>query len=68
MSWHFKEYEAIQKLKSAQKAITEALDYARRPQFYTSAQFDINAALRYLTEAQWRLMQAKSEYRAEQKV
>lgn len=65
MSWHFKEYEAIQRLKAAQKAITEALDYARRPHLYPSALFNINAALRSLTEAQWRLMQAKAEYKEE---
>jgi hypothetical protein len=62
MTWQYKEYAASRALAAAQREITEALNQTQRPHLFGSALFSINAAMRRLTEAQWRLMQAKSEY------
>ena len=66
MTWHYKEFEAEQAMKAVQRELTEALSIINRPHLYGSALFHINAALRRLAEAQWRLMQAKSEYEFQQ--
>lgn len=63
MSVHyFKSYEAIKSIKSAMKACSEALENASRPHLYGTALWDVNTALRHLTQAQFRLMQAKREF------
>lgn len=62
MNWQYKEYEAEQAMKAAQRELTETLSLVKRPHMFGSALFHLNAALRRLAEAQWRLMQAKSEY------
>lgn len=62
MNWQYKEYEAEQAMKSAQRELTEALSFVKRPHLFGTALFNLNAAMRRLAEAQWRLMQAKSEY------
>ena len=67
MTWEYKQYEAEQALKSAQRELTEALSLITRPHLFGTALFNLNAAMRRLTDAQWRLMQAKSEYEFQQK-
>lgn len=67
MDWQYKEFEGSQALMAAQRNITDALHYAQRPHLFGQALFSINAALRRLAEAQWRLMQAKSEFENQKK-
>ena len=67
MTWQYKEFDAEQHLKSVQREIAEVLSYINRPHLFGSALFHLNAALRRLAEAQWRLMQAKEEYEFQQK-
>ena len=66
MNWNYKQYEAEQALKSAQRELTEALSLITRPHLFGTALFNLNAAMRRLADAQWRLMQAKSEYEYQQ--
>ena len=67
MIWQYKEYDAERSMKAAQRELTEALSIVNRPHLYGTALFHVNAALRRLADAQWRLMQAKSEYEFQQK-
>lgn len=67
MNWQYKEYDAERSMKAAQRELTEALSIINRPHLYGTALFHVNAAMRRLAEAQWRLMQAKSEYEYQQK-
>lgn len=67
MTWQYKEFDAEQHLKSAQREIAEVLSCINRPHLYDSALFHLNAALRRLAEAQWRLMQAESEFEDQKK-
>lgn len=67
MTFQHKEYEAEMSLKAAHRELTEALSIISRPHLYGTALFNLNAAMRRLAEAQWRLMQAKSEYEFQQK-
>lgn len=66
MNWNYKQYEAEQALKSAQRELTEALSLITRPHLFGNALFNLNAAMRRIADAQWRLMQAKSEYEYQQ--
>lgn len=65
MNFQYKEYEAKMSLKAVQRELTEALSIMSRPHMYGTALFSINAAMRRLATAQWRLMQAKEEYNRE---
>ena len=62
MKWVHKSYEAELSLKAAQRELTEALSLITRPHLFGTALFNLNAAMRRLADAQWRLMQAESEY------
>ena len=53
-------------MKAAQRELTEALSLVKRPHMFGTALFNLNAAMRRLADAQWRLMQAKSEYEFQQ--
>lgn len=65
MTWQHKTYDAIRAIKSAQQALTEALSHAQKPYLFGSALFELNQAMRNLATAQWRLMQAESDYNIE---
>lgn len=65
MTWQHKTFDAIRAIKSAQQALTEALSHAQKPYLLGSAQFELNQAIRKLAEAQWRLLQAESDYNVE---
>ena len=65
MTWQHKTYNAIRAIKSAQQSLTEALSHAQKPYLLNSAQFELNQAIRKLAEAQWRLLQAESDYNIE---
>ncbi len=65
MTWQHKSYDATRALKAAQQSITETLTLAQKPYLFGSALFCVNQALRHLATAQWRLMQAESEYNIE---
>lgn len=65
MTWQNKSYDAIRALKAAQQSITEALTHAQKPYLFGSALFNTNQAMRHLATAQWRLMQAESDYNIE---
>ena len=67
MIWQYKEYDAERSMKAAQRELTEALSIINRPHLYGAALFHVNAAMRRLADAQWRLMQAKEEYGFQQK-
>lgn len=65
MTWQNKSWDTIRAIKSAQQALTEALSHAQKPYLFGTAQFELNQAMRKLAEAQWRLMQAESDYNIE---
>lgn len=67
MEYHHSAYLAQQELKAAARAISEAADIAHFPHMTGQAIRYTNAALRKLAAAQFRLMQAKSDYEASQK-
>lgn len=67
MDWRCKSIDAEHQLKSAQRELSEALSLLTRPHLLGSALFHVNAALRRLAEAQWRIMQAEAEYNFQQK-
>lgn len=64
-NYHYYGYNAKHAIKSAIRECTEAQDYADKPHMYETALWHVNAALRKLTLAQFKLMQANSKYKAE---
>ena len=66
MTWQHKTFDAVRAVKSAQQSLTEVLTLAQKPYLFGSALFELNQAIRKLSEAQWRLMQAESDYNIEQ--
>lgn len=67
MDYKYAAYQAQQELKAAARAISEAADISHFPHMTGQAIRHTNAAMRRLAAAQFRLMQAKSEYEASQK-
>lgn len=67
MTWQYKEFECTSALNSAQKALSSAIISAQRPHLYSYALQEMNAAMRNLATAQWRLMQAKAAAEAERR-
>lgn len=65
MTYHYAAYQAQQELKAALRAINEVADTAHFPHMLGEAIRLTNTAMRKLAVAQFRLMQAKSEYEAE---
>ena len=65
MTWQHKTFDAVRAIKSAQQSLTEALSHARKPYLLGAAQLELNRAIRKLAEAQWRLIQAESDYNIE---
>lgn len=66
-SYYFHQNDAIHALQSASKAIDSALVTSSKPHLFQSAIWETNFALRKLSLAQMKLMQADSEYKAKDK-
>lgn len=63
-AYYFHQADAVHALQSAAKAIDSALVKAGKPHLFASAIWDVNLALRKLSLAQMKLMQADSENKA----
>lgn len=64
MNYQYATYQAQIELKAAARAISEAADKAHFPHLAGTALRHTNAAMRKLAAAQFRLMQAESDYKA----
>ena len=60
-NFNYRAYEAAKILKSAIKNCSDALEKAKQPHLYQTSLWSINSALRNLTQAQMKLMQAHEE-------
>jgi hypothetical protein len=66
-AYYYHQSDAQAALQSAAKAIDSALANAGRPHLFASAIWETNFALRKLSLAQMKLIQADSEYKAKDK-
>ena len=66
-SYYFYQNDAIHALQSAAKAIDSALANSGKPHLFPSAIWETNFAIRKLSLAQMKLIQANSEYKAKDK-
>ena len=66
-AYYYHQSDAQAALQSAAKAIDSALANTGKPHLFASAIWETNFALRKLSLAQMKLMQAKSDYEAKDK-